>query len=92
MKKPKYTDVAPKYHAQLDEVNALRRKANQIYSSVLTQLIGDIRSDMHLEKEDYCYTLALGCCTGKYGTCIYDIMEDPSMDLCLICQEPYERK
>ena len=31
-------------------------------------------------------------CPGPLGKCVYNTEEDPAMDNCLFCHQPYERK
>jgi hypothetical protein len=89
---PKYTPLAPELQLRLDSAQRLQQEAELIEESVAHTLKATIIADLGLAQNIHLLDLAIGYCTGKYGTCIYDDMEDSAHDDCLICHQPYERK
>jgi hypothetical protein len=78
--------------AILNKARELRGEAAALEETVFRDLKTKIAVDLNLHQDIYRLELAIGRCAGKYGTCIYDDMEDPAHDDCLVCHQPYERK
>jgi hypothetical protein len=91
-KEPEHTALAPELQARLDKAQGLRKEAETLEEWVVDELKTTIAADLGLTQNIHLLELSIGDCTGKYGTCIYDDIEDPAHDDCLICHQPYERK
>jgi len=87
-----YTSLEPALQVILDKARKLRGEAAALEETVFRDLKIKVAVDLNLPQDIYNLELAIGICTGKYGTCIYDDMEDPAHDDCLVCHQPYERK
>jgi len=69
-----------------DQMNFIRSKVNDVLREIVQKDFPDINPE-----NIYC-PFFWECEKNPFGWCMYDVDEDPVMDNCIFCGEPYERK
>jgi len=87
---PEFKDLLAKH----DQQQAALHEAEQTFSQTQYDLLEATHSYLKLPKQQH---LILGedswpCPTSPIGVCVYDPVADPSLDSCLLCGGPEERK
>lgn len=80
-----------------NEVSKVDKRLEEVcYAIILEQGIKAETNGENDEVEEiepaYLEIPYIHACPGPIGTCAYDSLNDPALDCCIFCHNPYERK